>query len=147
MFCLASAKQLPVAQGDAGASAASLPVAPQGDDPCPGPCQAGSGSSLCDSASCLVTAPQPGLGYGCAVSSGVSTALLQPNSLLQNPFSSPMPYQVWFFPRNECIEDGWAGWNQLAVSHRLGLGHWKEAEHGTDRQQPNRNELLLPAAL
>lgn len=58
-----------------------------------------------------------------------------------------MLYQVWFFPRNECIEDGWAGWNQLAVSHRLGLGHWKEAEHSTDRQQPNRNELLLPAAL
>lgn len=53
---------------------------------------------------------------------GVSTALLQPNSLLPSPFSSPVPYQVWLFPRNECIEDGWAGWNQLAGSHRLGVG-------------------------
>lgn len=31
---------------------------------------------------------------------GASTALLQPNSLLQNPFSIPVPYQVWLFPRN-----------------------------------------------
>lgn len=53
---------------------------------------------------------------------GVSTELLQPNSLLQNPFSSPVPYQVWFFPRNECIEDGWAGWKRLAGSDRLGGG-------------------------
>lgn len=37
---------------------------------------------------------------------GISTVLLQPNSLLQNPFSSPVPYQVWFFPRNECMEGG-----------------------------------------
>lgn len=53
---------------------------------------------------------------------GVSTALLQPNSLLQNLFSSPVPYQVCFFPRNECIQDGWAGWKWLAGSHRLGVG-------------------------
>lgn len=78
---------------------------------------------------------------------GVSTELLQPNSLLQNPFSSPVPYQVWFYPRNECIKDGWAGWKQLAGSHRLGMAGWKEAEHHRDRQQPNRNELLLSTAL
>lgn len=66
---------------------------------------------------------------------GISTVLLQPNSLLQNPFSSPVPYQVWFFPRNECMEGGWTGWNQLAGSHRS----WKEAEHHRDRH--NQTEM------
>lgn len=42
-----------------------LPMAPQADDTCPGPRQAGrNGSSLCVGAQCPVTAPKPFLGYG-----------------------------------------------------------------------------------
>lgn len=57
--------------GAAGTGGVSLPAAPQADDTCPGPHQAGgNGSPLCVSAPCPVTAPKPVLGYrGCAVSS------------------------------------------------------------------------------
>lgn len=101
-------------RGDAGASRASLPVAPQGDDPCPG--HAGQEVALL-----FVIVPRVLLQHRslawvspaqCQVI-GLSNVLLQPNSLLQNPFSNPVPCQVQFSARNECIEDGWAGWNQL----------------------------------
>lgn len=64
-----------------GTSGASLPVAPQGDDPCAGPHWAGSGSSLCDCAPCPVTAPQPGSGYG-AVSSDQRQRCASPAQLI-----------------------------------------------------------------
>lgn len=57
------------------------------------------------------------------------------NSLLQNPFSSPVPYQVWFLPRNECIEDGWAGWNQLGLTGLAWGAGRRLSTAGTDSSQ------------
>lgn len=125
VLCLARASVLCQACGGSWVQlalvASPLPATPQADDTCPGPNRAGrNGSSLCVSALCPVTAPKPFLGSGgmqCQVIAPhrlllFSTTFLQPSScnrrflLLQTPFSSPVPQQVLFFPRNECIEDG-----------------------------------------